>query len=197
MSIQYPCYSYLKAIKLSDQTETAYLASGCFWCTEAVFQEIKGVIEIQSGYCGGNIPNPSYEEVCTGRTGHAETVRIKFDTLVISYGEILKVFFSTHDPTTLNRQGNDVGTQYRSAIFYINEKQRETAEDTIREMTEKRVFKKQIVTQVEEFHYFYPSEEYHNNYYRRNSDTPYCQYIISPKLARLKKNKDLEMKLIH
>jgi peptide-methionine (S)-S-oxide reductase len=184
-------------IKLSDRIETAYLASGCFWCTEAVFQEIKGVVEIQSGYCGGKIPDPSYEEVCTGRTGHAETVRIKFDTSIISYEDILKVFFSTHDPTTLNRQGNDVGTQYRSAIFYINDNQRETAEDTIREMTEKRVYRKPIVTKVEEFHDFYPSEEYHNNYYKRNSDAPYCQYVISPKLAKLKKNKDLEMKLIH
>ena len=182
---------------MSDQTETAYLASGCFWCTEAVFQEIKGVLEIQSGYCGGKIPDPSYEEVCTGRTGHAETVRVKYDPSVITYDEILDVFFSTHDPTTLNRQGNDVGTQYRSAIFYVNEKQKEIAENKIKEMTEKKVFRKPIVTQIEEFHNFYPSEEYHNNYYRRNWDAPYCQYVISPKLEKLKKNKDLEMKLRH
>jgi peptide-methionine (S)-S-oxide reductase len=182
-------------VKLSDQTETAYLASGCFWCTEAVFQQIKGVLEIQSGYCGGKTANPSYEEVCTGRTGHAETVRIKYDPSLISFREILEVFFSTHDPTTLNRQGNDVGTQYRSAIFYINEKQKEISENAIKEMTEEGVFKRPIVTQIEEFHDFFPSEEYHNNYYKRNSDAPYCQYVISPKLAKLKKNKELEMKL--
>ncbi|WP_393970827.1 peptide-methionine (S)-S-oxide reductase MsrA [Oxyplasma meridianum] len=180
---------------MSDHTETAYLASGCFWCTEAVFQQIKGVIEIQSGYSGGKTPNPSYEEVCTGKTGHAETVRIRYDPSVISFKEILDVFFSTHDPTTLNRQGNDVGTQYRSAIFYVNQEQKAIAEMAIKELTEKRIFKKPIVTQIEEFRDFYPSEEYHNNYYKRNSDAPYCHYVISPKLAKLKKNEDLKMML--
>lgn len=182
---------------MSESVETAYLASGCFWCTEAVFQEINGILEIQSGYCGGKTENPSYEEVCTGKTGHAETVRIRYDPSIISFREVLDVFFSTHDPTTLNRQGNDVGTQYRSAIFYVNEDQKKIAEETIAELAEKGVFRKPIVTQVEEFHSFYPSEEYHNNYYRMNKDAPYCQYVISPKLHKLRKNRDLTMRIKH
>jgi len=182
---------------MCESVETAYLASGCFWCTEAVFQEINGVLEIQSGYCGGKTENPSYEEVCTGKTGHAETVRIRFDPSIISFREVLDVFFSTHDPTTLNRQGNDVGTQYRSAIFYVNEDQKKIAEETISELAEKGAFRKPIVTQVEEFHSFYPSEEYHNNYYRMNKDAPYCQYVISPKLHKLRKNRDLTMRIKH
>ena len=180
---------------MSDNVETAYLASGCFWCTEAVFQEINGVLEIQSGYCGGKTVNPSYEEVCKGGTGHAETVRIKFDPSAISYSEILEVFFSTHDPTTLNRQGNDVGSQYRSAIFYINEQQKQIAERSIEEMVEKGTYRKPIVTEMEEFHSFYPSEEYHKNYYRRNRDAPYCQYVISPKLQKLRKNRELSVRI--
>ena len=167
--------------------ETAVLGGGCFWCTEAVFQEVRGITSVESGYSGGTVSNPTYEEVCAGRTGHAESVRITFDPSEITYTDILEIFFETHDPTTMNRQGNDVGTQYRSVIFYMNQKQESQAIDFIRSLAETGKFKHRIVTEVEPFRAFYPAEEYHRNYYRTNMYAPYCSYVISPKLDKFRK----------
>lgn len=162
------------------------LGGGCFWCTEAVFKELNGVLEVESGYSGGNVPYPSYEEVCTGNTGHAEVVKIAFDSAIISYRDILNVFFSIHDPTTLNRQGNDVGTQYRSVIFYTTEEQYKIAKELIDELIQKKYFKRPIVTAIEKFDSFYKAEEYHRNYFKNNSDKPYCQLVIAPKLEKFR-----------
>lgn len=164
----------------------ATLASGCFWCTEAVFQRIVGVKDVISGYTGGFIKNPPYREVCSGRTGHAEAIQITFDSAEVNYETLLAVFFSTHDPTTLNRQGNDVGTQYRSAIFYHNDKQKELAEGHIKKLEASKIFTNRIVTEVVPFEVFYPAEKEHQNYYNQNKEQPYCQYIIVPKLEKLK-----------
>lgn len=169
----------------SKAHETAIFANGCFWCTEAVFQRLKGVQEVVSGYTGGHIKNPPYREVCTGRTGHAEGIKIKFDPEQISYTELLEVFFATHDPTTLNRQGNDVGTQYRSEIFYTTEEQRKQAEAFINLLTTQKVFDNPIVTAISEEKTFYKAEEDHQNYYNEHSNQPYCQVIINPKLNKL------------
>ncbi len=170
-----------------QKTETATLGGGCFWCTEAVYKELKGVKDIKPGYSGGNIKNPSYKEVCTGETGHAEVIQITFDPSVISFSDILEVFFMTHDPTTLNRQGNDVGTQYRSVIFYHSELQKETAEKVISLFEKEKVYDKPIVTQIEPFKAFYEAEDYHHNYYERNKNQPYCQFVITPKLEKFEK----------
>ncbi len=170
-----------------QKTETATLGGGCFWCTEAVYKELKGVTDIKPGYSGGNIKNPSYKEVCTGETGHAEVIQITFDPSVISFSDILEVFFMTHDPTTLNRQGNDVGTQYRSVIFYHSELQKETAEKVISLFEKEKVYDKPIVTQIEPFKAFYEAEDYHHNYYVRNKNQPYCQFVITPKLEKFEK----------
>lgn len=167
--------------------ETAVLGGGCFWCTEAVFQEIEGVVEVDSGYSGGHKENPTYEEVCAGNTGHAEVVRIKFDPEVITYANILEVYFSMHDPTTLNRQGNDVGTQYRSVIFYTTPEQREIAERAISELEKSGEYRKPVVTAVEEFTKFYSSEGYHKNYFKNNSEASYCRLVISPKVDKFRK----------
>ena len=167
--------------------ETAILANGCFWCTEAVFERLEGVHSVVSGYTGGKLKNPTYREITTGRTGHAEAIRIEFDATLISFVEILDVFFSTHDPTTLNRQGYDVGTQYRSAIFYRSEEQRQTAEAYIKALDEAAVFQDPIVTEVTAFDIFYEAEDYHQNYYNNNKNQPYCQAVINPKLAKLQK----------
>jgi len=172
---------------MAKELEKATLGGGCFWCTEAVYLELKGVVDVKPGYSGGHIKNPSYQEVCTGTTGHAEVVQITFDLDVISFSEILEVFFMTHDPTTLNRQGNDVGPQYRSVVFYHNEAQKETAEKVIRLFEEEKVYDKPIVTQVEPFDKFYIAEDYHKNYYNRNKGQAYCQYIITPKLEKFRK----------
>ncbi len=169
------------------QKETAVLASGCFWCTEAVFQDVKGVTEVLSGYTGGARPNPTYEQVCTGVTGHAEAIKVTYDPTQISYQEILEIFFGTHDPTTLNRQGNDVGTQYRSAIFYADETQKEIAEQTIAKLSAEGVFPSTIVTTLEPLATFYPAESYHQRYFEKNPDAAYCQVIISPKVAKFRK----------
>ena len=147
----------------ADKFETATLGGGCFWCTEAVFDELNGVVKVESGYSGGDVANPTYEQVCTGRTGHAETVQVVFNPGVISYEDILRIFFTTHDPTTLNRQGNDLGTQYRSVIFYHDEAQKRTAERIIKEITEKKIWDDPIVTQVSPFQSFYRAEEYHQD----------------------------------
>ncbi len=174
-------------VKSKSSLEVATLASGCFWCTEAVFQEIKGVLHVESGYSGGSIQNPTYEQVSTGTTGHAEAVQIQFDPRVISFREILDIFFSTHDPTTSNRQGADVGHQYRSAIFYHNGKQKATAEEIIKELTKENVFDSPILTEVNPFKVFYKAEEYHKDYFKKHPNQPYCRVVISPKIAKLRK----------
>jgi peptide-methionine (S)-S-oxide reductase len=165
--------------------KTLYLGGGCFWCTEAIFQELKGVLETVPGYMGGTVPQPSYEAVCEGTTGHAEVIKVYYDEQVISTGDILDIFFETHDPTTLNRQGNDVGSQYRSVIFYTDDTQREE----IRKAVERaqRIYTGNIVTEAVSATEFYPAEEYHYNYYQNNTTAPYCSIVISPKLEKLRK----------
>jgi len=168
--------------------ETATLAGGCFWCLEAVFQQLKGVTKVTSGYAGGTVPNPTYEAVCTGRTGHAEVVQIEFDPAVVSYRELLDVFFVIHDPTTLNRQGVDEGTQYRSAVFYHSSQQKQVAEVMIAELEAGKVWDDPIVTEVVPLDAFYPAEEYHRDYFRRNPGQSYCRAVIAPKVAKLRKH---------
>ena len=165
--------------------EVATLAAGCFWCTEAAFSIIKGVERIEPGYTGGTVTNPSYEQVSTGTTGHAEAAQIFFDPKVISYKEILEIFFTIHDPTSLNRQGADVGTQYRSAIFYHSPEQKATAEQLIAELNKEAIWDKPIVTSVEPLKVFYKAETYHKDYYKKHPKEPYCQIVIAPKIAKL------------
>jgi peptide-methionine (S)-S-oxide reductase len=167
--------------------ETATLGGGCFWCLEAVYAGLKGVVRVESGYAGGTVPNPSYREVCAETTGHAEVVQLTFDPQVISFKEILEVFFTIHDPTTLNRQGADVGTQYRSAIFYHTPDQKATAEQVIQELTAAGVWEKPIVTEVTPFSAFYKAEAYHQEYFQRNPEQPYCQFVVAPKVASFRK----------
>jgi peptide-methionine (S)-S-oxide reductase len=167
-------------------TETATLAGGCFWCLEAVFEQLRGVSTVQSGYSGGHVPKPSYEAVCTGTTGHAEVVQVAFDPEVLSFRDLLGVFFTLHDPTTLNRQGGDVGTQYRSAIFYHDDEQRRVAEEVKRELEAEHVFDEPIVTEIVPLAPFYPAEDYHREYYRRNPNQPYCRAVIAPKVSKLR-----------
>ena len=164
--------------------ETAILGGGCFWCLEAVFMEIEGVHAVLSGYCGGKVDAPTYRQVCTGSTGHAEVVKIDFDPAVVSYRTLLEVFFTIHDPTTLNRQGNDVGTQYRSVIFATTDAQLNSARTFIEEMTAQRRFAQPIVTQVQPAPTFWPAEEEHHDYYTHNSDLPYCRYVVAPKVTK-------------
>jgi len=172
---------------MGKELEKATLGGGCFWCTEAVYLELKGVVDVKPGYSGGHVKNPSYKEVCNETTGHAEVVQITFDPGIVSFSEILEVFFITHDPTTLNRQGNDVGTQYRSAVFFHNEKQKETALKVIGEFDQEKVYDKPVVTEVTKFSAFYPAEDYHVNYFARNKNQPYCQYVVAPKVEKFKK----------
>ncbi|WP_321343923.1 peptide-methionine (S)-S-oxide reductase MsrA [uncultured Draconibacterium sp.] len=172
---------------MSKDLQKATLGGGCFWCTEAIYLELKGVVDVKPGYSGGHVKNPTYNEVCEGTTGHAEVVQITFDPEVVSFSEILEVFFMTHDPTTLNRQGNDVGPQYRSAIFYHNEKQKEVAERVIDLFEKEEVYSKPIVTEVTGFDKFYVAEDYHINYYARNKTQGYCQFVVAPKLEKFKK----------
>lgn len=166
--------------------EIATFAGGCFWCTEAVFLELKGIETVVSGYIGGKMPNPTYKEICQGDTEHAEAIRITFNPEVISFGELLELFFATHDPTTLNRQGNDVGTQYRSEIFYHNGEQKKIAEDFIAFLTQEAVFEKPIVTKVSAAPTFYEAEEYHQNYYNQNKTQSYCSFVITPKINKVR-----------
>src|SRR2546425_298074 len=173
---------------ISKALEVATLAAGCFWCTEAVFDHLKGVVKVESGYSGGNAPNPSYEEVCTGDTGHAESIEITFDPSIISFKDLLQIFFTTHDPTTYNRQGGDVGTQYRSAVFYHNPEQEKIAREVIQEFNDSRVWKKPIVTEVVPYREFYKAEDYHQDYYAKNSRQPYCRVVIEPKIAKLREH---------
>jgi len=183
-----------KKLKMKHKFETATLANGCFWCTEAIFQRLKGVESVTSGYTGGTVKNPSYREVTSGSTGHAEAIQIKFNASEITFQEILDVFFSTHDPTTLNRQGYDRGTQYRSAIFYHSNEQKETAEKFIKELTEANVFVSKIVTEVTEFKTFYIAEQYHQNYYNNNKTQGYCIAVINPKLEKFIKKYKSKLK---
>ena len=169
------------------KTDTATFATGCFWCTEAVFQELKGVLKATSGYSGGHVANPSYEEVCTGTTGHAECLQIIYDPKVISFDELLEVFWEAHDPTTLNRQGNDVGTQYRSAIFYHNEEQRQKAEHYKAELNKSGAYSNPIVTEITPFTRFYSAENYHQDYYRTHGSQPYCSLVIRPMVEKFEK----------
>ncbi|MGN6248394.1 MAG: peptide-methionine (S)-S-oxide reductase MsrA [Ginsengibacter sp.] len=171
----------------NKKLETATFANGCFWCTEAVFQELKGVEKVTSGYTGGHVKNPTYEQVCSKDTGHAECLQIEYDPGQISFDELLEVFWKTHDPTTLNRQGNDVGPQYRSAIFYHNESQKEKAEMYKEKLDKSGVFDSSIVTTIEPFTVFYPAENYHSDYFKRNPSQPYCYYVIRPKMEKFKK----------
>jgi peptide-methionine (S)-S-oxide reductase len=166
--------------------EIATLAGGCFWCLEAVYQEMDGIDSVESGYMGGHVDNPSYEQVCSGTTGHAEVVQVRFDPEVTLYREVLEVFFAIHDPTTRNRQGNDVGPQYRSAIFYHNDQQREIAEKLIAELAADKVFSSAIVTEVEPASTFYKAEEYHQEYFRNHPNQPYCSFIVAPKLSKFR-----------
>ena len=169
------------------KTDTATFGTGCFWCTEAIFQELKGVIKVTSGYSGGHINNPTYEQVCSGNTGHAECLQIIYDPKVISYDELLEVFWESHDPTSLNRQGNDVGTQYRSAIFYHDEEQKQKAEHYKQKLNESKAYDKPIVTEITKFSTFYSGENYHQDYYRTHGSQPYCSIVIRPKVEKFEK----------
>ena len=166
--------------------EQATLAGGCFWCLEAVFLELKGVERVESGYAGGHVPDPTYEQVCAGDTGHAEAVQVTYDPAIVSYRDLLRIFFTMHDPTTLNRQGADAGTQYRSAIFYHSPEQKHEAEAAIAEVAASGAWQGPIVTEVAPLDVFYPAEEYHRDYYRRNPRQGYCQFVIAPKVAKLR-----------
>lgn len=172
---------------MSGNTETAIFASGCFWCTEAVFEELRGVENVESGYIGGEIKDPTYEEVCAGTTGHAEATRIMYNPDVISFDELLEVFWKTHDPTTLNRQGNDVGTQYRSGIFYVNDNQKEIATDYKKKLEEAGIYDSPIVTEITEASKFYVAEKYHQDYYEQNPNEGYCSFVITPKIEKFRK----------
>ena len=171
--------------KNNKDVEIATIANGCFWCTEAIFSRVKGIKSVMPGYSGGTVINPSYDQVCTGETGHAESIQIEFDPKVTSFEKILDIFWHTHDPTTLNRQGNDVGTQYRSAIFYHDENQKNIAEKSKNELEEEGVFKDPIVTEITPFSNFYAAENYHKNYYENNLTAPYCNFVIDPKIHKL------------
>ena len=173
---------------MSNQFETATLAGGCFWCLEAVYDEAKGVLSVESGYSNGHVANPSYRDVCNGNTGYAEVIQIKFDPAIISFRDLLNVFFTIHDPTTLNRQGADVGTQYRSAIFYHSPEQKAIAEQTISELNAQGIWNSPIVTEVEALKDFYIAENYHQEYFARNQNQPYCQAVVAPKVAKFRKH---------
>ncbi|MEJ6980495.1 peptide-methionine (S)-S-oxide reductase MsrA [Pedobacter sp. P351] len=170
--------------KTSFHTDSATFGAGCFWCTEAIFQSLKGVSKVSSGYMGGHKDNPTYEQVCSGVTGHAEVIQIDFDPNIISFEELLLVFFKTHNPTTLNRQGNDIGTQYRSVIFFNSQEQKEKANRMIDDLTKELVFDSPIITEVSPISDFYKAEDYHQNYFNQNSGQPYCAFVIKPKLAK-------------
>jgi peptide-methionine (S)-S-oxide reductase len=172
---------------ISTQREVATLAGGCFWCLEAVYDQLRGVLEAESGYTGGHVVNPSYEQVCTGRTGHAEVVQITFDPQQVSYADLLKVFFTIHDPTTLNRQGNDVGTQYRSAIYYHSDEQKQIAEQVIKELGEANLWPNPIVTELTPLDKYYPAEDYHQEYFANNPNQPYCRAVVAPKVGKFRK----------
>ena len=168
-------------------TQTAVLGGGCFWCLEAVFDQLKGVLSVESGYAGGRVPHPTYDDVCNGGTGHAEVVRVEFDPAVLSYGDLLRVFFSIHDPTTKDRQGNDIGTQYRSVIHAQTPEQRADAERVVAELGRQGLWHNKIVTEIADAATFYPAEDYHQEYFERNGRQPYCQAVVAPKVAKFRK----------
>ena len=172
---------------MSSNTEVATFGAGCFWCVEAIFSRVDGVLDIKSGYSGGNVKNPSYKEVCTGKTGHAEICKITFDPLKVSYLNLLEIYWKTHDPTTLNRQGNDVGTQYRSVIFYHNEEQKKIATEMKDQLNQEGIWNDPIVTEIVPFEAFYPAEGYHDDYYENNPNQPYCSFVITPKVEKFEK----------
>jgi len=173
---------------MGTQTEIATLAGGCFWCLEAAYDELKGVLAVESGYSGGAVVNPTYKQVCTGATGHAEVVQVTFDPQIISFKDILNVFFVIHDPTTLNRQGNDAGTQYRSAIFYRSDEQKAVAEEVIRALTAQKIWSQPIVTELTAFDKFYIAEDYHQEYFAHNPYQPYCMMVVAPKVTKFRKH---------
>ena len=177
-----------------SNTAQATFGSGCFWCSEAVFSDLEGVSRVEPGYSGGKVADPTYEQVCTDTTGHAEVAQVTYDPSVLSYRDLLEVFFSTHDPTTLNRQGADEGTQYRSVIFYADDDQRKQAQAIIKELSDEKVFRSPIVTEVTPLVAFYPAEDYHRDYYRRNPNKPYCQVVIAPKLAKFRAHFQAKLK---
>jgi len=179
--------SQVQEYMTTDKLDTATFGAGCFWCVEAIFQNVKGVQSVVSGYAGGTVPDPTYDQVCSGTTGHAEVSQITFDTQVISFTDLLEVFWKTHDPTAMNRQGNDVGTQYRSAIFYHNDEQRKLAEHYRRQLDSSGAYDAPIVTEIVPFSQFYKAEPYHQNYYNRNGLQPYCMFVIQPKLEKFRK----------
>lgn len=172
---------------MNANLEVATFGGGCYWCMEAIFQRLDGVEKVESGFSGGQVKNPTYREVCTGATGHAEVIQISFDTTKVSFAELLKIFFTMHDPTTLNRQGNDVGTQYRSAVFYHNEEQKNATEEIISALNKAHAYPSPIVTEVTKFDVFYKAEDYHQNYYNENSGEGYCRYVIQPKVEKFEK----------
>ena len=180
-------YTAAKYVSNNMKTETITLGSGCFWCTEAIFQQMEGVVKVVSGYSGGHVKNPTYEQVCEKNTGHVEVCQLTYDPTKVSIDEILEVFWQTHDPTTMDRQGNDVGPQYRSAVFYHTDEQREKAEHYKTELTKSGAFGKPIVTVIEKVKNFYPAEDYHQNYYNNNQNQPYCYFVIRPKLEKYEK----------
>ena len=184
---QAPGFEPLYATHKMMNIDTAILGNGCFWCTEAIFQQLNGVVSVESGYSGGHVVNPTYEEVCEKKTGHAEAIRVVFDPAKISFDELLEIFWQTHDPTTMNRQGNDVGPQYRSVVFYLNEEQKKKAEYYRKKLDESGAFDKPIVTAVEPYRNFYLAENYHQNYYKLNGNQPYCYFVIKPKLEKFQK----------
>lgn len=177
-----------------NDLDTTYFGAGCFWCTESIFMQLKGVIALKSGYSGGKLENPTYNDICYKNTGHAEVVKIIFNTEIISYGELLEIFWEIHDPTSLNKQGADIGTQYRSVIFYTNKSQQQKAEFYKNKLNLNKVFDKPIVTAIEPYKNFYPAEEYHQNYYNKNTNQGYCQFVIKPKLEKFKKIFKLKLK---
>lgn len=172
---------------MDQENEVATLGGGCFWCLEAVYQELRGIEQVVPGYSGGQVANPTYQQVCAKNTGHAEVVELTFDSQIISFREVLEVFFAIHDPTTLNRQGNDIGPQYRSAIFYRTPEQKTTAEQVIRDLAEQKLWPDPIVTELTPFSAFYPAEEYHRRYFERNRLQPYCAVVIAPKVVKFRK----------
>jgi methionine-S-sulfoxide reductase len=180
--------------KNMKEIEVATLGSGCFWCTEAFFLRVKGIESVVSGYSGGKVKNPTYREVCTGLTGHAEVIQVTFDPTLISYSEVLEIFWNTHDPTTLNKQGADEGTQYRSVVYYHSESQKQTAEEYKKQLDKSGVYKNPIVTEISPFTVFYPAEDYHQNYYALNPNQGYCQYVIRPKIEKFNKQYAAKLK---
>ncbi len=171
----------------NSNIDTATFGGGCFWCVEAIFQRVDGVLKVESGYSGGTVKNPSYKEVCNGTTGHAEVIRLTYDKTKVSFDDLLQIFWKTHDPTTMNRQGNDIGTQYRSAVFYHNEEQRKTAEEYKKKLNEEKVYPNPIITEITPIKNYYPAEDYHQNYYNQNGSQGYCQYVIQPKIEKFEK----------